>query len=665
VIALTLGQAGILAAQAVPPVDSPGPPSADGVQPVIADTRSSNDDCIELGFDHGVSIAGNGQVSSGPLTVTITNYDVPTGSVDWSSNLPIHGVYVKGGPSGGNLFGYPAGDTGDQDLHTPQKADGGYYQVSHLAFCWNDVPTEPDVSVTKANDPDGAVENGDSITYTLMVANDGTANATGVEVTDQLAAGVTFVSATSGCSEDAGLVTCVLGDIGAGAGVAVVITVTVNDDFCGPIENGAHVSATNESGDATGNNDSNDVTNSVGCAEPASPDLQVTKSSDADGILGEGDDFLYSITVTNVGEEEATGVELVDTLPAGALDVAIPPFPMFGGTACTVASSVVPGEPPHTTVRCGPITLAAGASASVTVKVIVTGDVCGSITNMADVEGSNEPGANVGPDNHAEATDVIECVPRIRLLKGGPALAHVGDTVAYVFSVRNPGAVDLSNVELSDPMCDTSPTLTDDGNGDALLEVGEAWAFTCDHSITAADGDPVHNVATVSGDHDGGSVSDTDPHDVNVIHPAIDLEKTASPTSGPPGTVIVYRYAVTNSGDTTLFDISIDDDKVGHVGDIPSLAPGETAMLTHDISLGSSPVTNVATASGADVLGGFVSDADEATVTAVAGEGGAGGVGGGNPFTGSTAGLLAGWMGGLVALGSLLIAVSRRRPTRG
>jgi hypothetical protein len=88
-------------------------------------------------------------------------------------------------------------------------------------------------------------------------------------------------------------------------------------------------------------------------------------------------------------------------------------------------------------------------------------------------------------------------------------------------------------------------------------------------------------------------------------------------------------------------------------------------MLTHDISLGSSPVTNVATASGADVLGGFVSDADEATVTAVAGEGGAGGVGGGNPFTGSTAGLLAGWMGGLVALGSLLIAVSRRRPTRG
>src|SRR5688572_25110226 len=110
-IALTVGQAGILAAQAAPPVDSPGPPSADGVQPVIVDTQSSNDDCIELGYEHGVPIAGNGQVSSGDLTVTVSNYNDPTGFVDWSSNRPLHGVYVKGGPSGGNLFRYPAGDT--------------------------------------------------------------------------------------------------------------------------------------------------------------------------------------------------------------------------------------------------------------------------------------------------------------------------------------------------------------------------------------------------------------------------------------------------------------------------------------------------------------------------------------------------------------------------
>jgi uncharacterized repeat protein (TIGR01451 family) len=662
-IAFALGQAGVLGAQAAPPADSPGPPSADGVQPVIADTQSSNDDCGELGFDHGISIASNGQVSSGDLTVTVTNYNSPTGFADWSSNLTIHGVYVKGGPSGGDLFSYPAGDTGDQDLHTPQKPDGGYYSVSHLAFCWNDMAAEPDVSITKTNDPTGPVLNGASITYTLTVTNGGTATATQVEVTDELPAGVTFLSATAGCDEAEGLVMCALGEIGAGASLGIDITVAVDEAFCGPIVNAAHVSASNETGDATGNNDSNDVSNSVECSEPTPPDLQVTKSSDADGILHEGDDFRYTITVTNVGDEEATDVELDDVLPPGALNVAILPFPTFGGEACTVASSVLPGGLPHTTVQCGPIDLGPGASASVTVKVIVTGDVCGSITNIADVEGSNEPAENVGSDNHAEATDQVACVPRIRLVKSGPTLAHVGDTVTYVFTATNTGGVDLSNIDLSDAKCDSAPTLSADGDGDAVLAVNEHWTFRCDHTITAGDGDPVHNVATVTGDHEGGTVSDTDAHDVDVIHPDIDLEKTASPTSGPTGTTIVYTYAVTNTGDTTLFDISIDDDILGHIGDIPSLAAGQTAERTFEITLGSSPITNVATAEGADVLGGSVSDVDDATVTVVAGGGDedGDGTGGGSPFTGSVTERLAGWIGLLVALGSVLIVAFRKR----
>lgn len=483
-----------------------------------------------------------------------------------------------------------------------------------------------------------------------------------MEATDELPAGVTFVSATAGCDEAAGVVTCALGDIGAGASLGVDITVTVDDVFCGPIVNAAHVAASNETGGATENNDSNDVSNSVECTEPTPPDLQVTKSSDADGILHDGDDFLYTITVTNVGDEEATGVEFEDVLPPGALNVAIPPFPTFGGEACVVASSVLPGGIPHTTVQCGPIDLGPGASASVTVKVIVTGDVCGAITNIVDVEGSNEPPENVGPDNHAEATDQVACVPRIRLAKSGPALAHVGDTVTYVFTATNTGGVDLSNIDLSDPKCDSAPTLTADGDGDDILAVDEHWTFHCDHTITAGDGDPVHNVATVTGDHDGGTVSDTDTHDVNVIHPDIDLEKTASPTSGPAGTTIVYTYAVTNTGDTTLFDISIDDDTLGHIGDIPSLAAGQTAERTFEITLGSSPITNVATARGADVLGASVSDVDDATVTVVAGGGDGDGKGGGSPFTGSEAGRLAGWIGLLVALGSVLIVASRKRP---
>jgi uncharacterized repeat protein (TIGR01451 family) len=658
---LAVGHAGTLIARADLPVDSPGPPSAEGVQPAIADTRSSDQDCIELGFDHGISVARNGQVFSGDRTVTVTNYNSPSGFADWSSNLEMHGVYVKGGPNGGNLFDYPAGDSGDRDLHTPQKATGAYYAVSHLAFCWNDVPLEPDVTVDKANDPDGIVMNGASITYTLTVTNQGDATARAVEVTDQLPLGVTFADATAGCSEAAGLVTCALGDVDAGASLDVEITVTVGADFCGAIVNAAGVSASNESGAAVGNNASNDVTDTVDCKDPTPPDLQVSKTSDADGILHEGDDFLYTITVTNVGEEEATGVELVDVLPPGALNVGVPPFPTFAGKACTITSSVLPGEVPHSEVRCGPVALGPGESASVTVKVFVSGDVCGSLTNVVDVEGTNEPAGNVGPDNHAAASDEIACVPRIRLLKGGPSLAHVGDRITYVFTARNNGSVDLSNIDLTDPACDTSPSPVDDGDGDDVLAVDEEWSFACDRTITAGDGDPVHNQATVSGDHEGGTVTDSDTHDVNVLHPGIDLEKTATPTSGLPGTLVVYTYAVMNTGDTTLFDVSVDDDKVGHVGQIATLTTGQTVRLSRQISLGLSPITNVAGAEGSDVLGASVSDLDEATVTVVAG-GSGDGTGGGGPFTGSDTGALAGWIVALTALGMGLLAVSRTAP---
>jgi uncharacterized repeat protein (TIGR01451 family) len=521
--------------------------------------------------------------------------------------------------------------------------------------------TGSDVTIATTNDPNGAILPGSSITYTLTVTNHGDATAATVGVTDQLPVGVSFVDATAGCSEAAAVVTCALGDTGAGASLAVDITVTVDTASCGAIFNSADVSASNESGEAVGNNASNEVSNNVECEEPTPPDLQVSKRSDADGILRDGDDFLYTITVANVGEEEARGVELVDVLPPSALNVGVPPFPTFGGKACTVTSSAPPDGLSHAEVRCGPISLDPGETASVTVKVFVSGDICGSITNVVDVEGANEPAGNVGSDNRAESTDEIACVPRIRLRKDGPSLAHVGDTITYAFTARNDGSVDLSNLDLNDPSCHTSPALIDDGDGDDVLSVDEEWRFGCDQTITAGDGDPVHTQATVTGDHEDGTVTDSDTHDANVIHPSIDLEKTASPTSGPAGTRIVYTYTVTNTGDTPLFDVSVHDDEAGHVGEIAKLTAGQTVELTHQITLGSSPIISVGTAAATDLLGASVSDVDDARVAAVSGEGGGNDTGGGSPFTGFGAGALAGWTLVLATLGTAILATSRKR----
>ena len=60
-----------------------------------------------------------------------------------------------------------------------------------------------------------------------------------------------------------------------------------------------------------------------------------------------------------------------------------------------------------------------------------------------------------------------------------------------------------------------------------------------------------------------------------MIHPAIEIVKTVDEETVPIGTTVTYTVLVTNTGDTTLYDISVDDDILGHIGDIAVLEPGQ------------------------------------------------------------------------------------------
>jgi uncharacterized repeat protein (TIGR01451 family) len=75
------------------------------------------------------------------------------------------------------------------------------------------ITSSADLAITKSGSPN-PVKQGQTITYTLGVTNNGPSNATGVTVTDTLPTKVTFVSATpsqGSCSQAAGIVTCALG----------------------------------------------------------------------------------------------------------------------------------------------------------------------------------------------------------------------------------------------------------------------------------------------------------------------------------------------------------------------------------------------------------------------------------------------------------------------
>src|SRR5438093_352169 len=89
-------------------------------------------------------------------------------------------------------------------------------------------------SMTDAPDPVGA---GANLTYTLAYSNTGTANATGVVLTDTVPANTTFVSATVGGTLASGVSTWSAGNLAAGASGSVQMVVRV----ASPLANGTSI----------------------------------------------------------------------------------------------------------------------------------------------------------------------------------------------------------------------------------------------------------------------------------------------------------------------------------------------------------------------------------------------------------------------------------------
>ena len=117
-----------------------------------------------------------------------------------------------------------------------------------------------DLSVIQTDTPD-PVNVSSNMSYALTVANAGPEDATGVAVTDALPAGVTFqsASATQGsCTQAAGIVSCLLGDLTSGSNATINIAVTA-PVVTGTITNSATVSG-NEIDPVPANDASNENT---------------------------------------------------------------------------------------------------------------------------------------------------------------------------------------------------------------------------------------------------------------------------------------------------------------------------------------------------------------------------------------------------------------------
>ena len=116
-----------------------------------------------------------------------------------------------------------------------------------------------DLAVAVSDSPD-PVSKGATLTYSVAVTNQGPASSVAVQLTDQLPAGVRFVSVTSSagsCAQAGGTVTCSLGDIASGDNVTVTITVTPRK--AGTVTNTAQVSSQSPDPNSTNNTDTEET----------------------------------------------------------------------------------------------------------------------------------------------------------------------------------------------------------------------------------------------------------------------------------------------------------------------------------------------------------------------------------------------------------------------
>ncbi len=233
------------------------------------------------------------------------------------------------------------------------------------------------------------------------------------------------------------------------------------------------------------------------------------------------------------------------------------------------------------------------------------------ITNTATATGTPPSGPH--PSDTATAT-VDVAVPGLQISKTAlsPVVA-AGGTATFRVTVRNTGAVDLSDVVVTDPLVpDCDRTIG------ALAAGATAPAYDCTVDNVNSELD---NTAAVIGNPVGGGSPVTDDDQAIVRTASLHVDKsTATPvvTSGADAT---FTVVVTNTGEVPVVGVRLSDPTLaGCTQAIGTLPPGGQSQVSCTQSAVRSGFSNTATASGiATTVNGTpttvtVSDSDTAVV---------------------------------------------------
>ena len=292
----------------------------------LALTKTTSDPTPNVGdiVTYTVTLSNNGPDSATkaqvtdllPAGVSFVTATPSQGAYDPATGLWTAGVIVVGAPQTLMIEAMVVSPSQSTNTATITHADQFDPNTANNTASATQTPQQADLALTKS------VSNlspnvGDTITYTITLTNSGPDPATGVQVQDAAATGVSFVMADpSQGSYDPASGIWTVGTVDVGSPATLVIQAIVISP--NPRTNTATITSSDQFDPNTANNTASVVT------VPQQADLALTKTT-SDPTPNVGDTVTFTVTLSNNGPDAATDAQVTDLLPAGLTFVSATP----------------------------------------------------------------------------------------------------------------------------------------------------------------------------------------------------------------------------------------------------------------------------------------------------------------------------------------------------
>ncbi|MEG1228884.1 MAG: gliding motility-associated C-terminal domain-containing protein, partial [Flavobacterium sp.] len=410
----------------------------------------------------------------------------------------------------------------------------------------SDLVTEKKVS--KSNPSEG-----ETITYSIRVTNNGPSDATGVRLTDILPIGVTYVSNNQGADYNYGSGIWTIGDLANGATKVLDINVLIDSGSAGKTIVNTTTAAKGDQSDPTTAGD--DLIETIIVQNGADVVLTKVVNNSTPNI---GETVTYTVTVTNKGTTLVTNLVVKDDLPAGLTFV-----------------SATPGKGVWTTPNWTVGTLQPGEEGSIEIKAIVGLDQGGNVLVNTVSNTQDQFDTNRTPDDPTETITVTNLdLAVVKTVNN--ATPNEGETIRYTIRVTNNGASDATNVSLVDKL-PVGVTYVSDvvsagnyNNGSGLWTIGNlvngaVATLTIDATVNARTyGTTITNTTSAVKADQADSNPTNNIGSVAIVPTAyIDLslskEIVGNVTNPAVGDVITFEIRVMNDGPTKATGVEVVD----------------------------------------------------------------------------------------------------------